>query len=571
MIQLKINKWIFTCCLILSSTLSLYAQNTSTDTVKLIEWIHSDVLRHEKINDTLEREIMVGSVVLRQGTTIFKCDSAVINRKTKVLEAYGKVHINESDSVDIYSDYLKYYSSSKQAELRRNVKLTDGKIVLTTQTLDYNVGENIGSYINGGKVVNGESVLTSVDGTYFGETKDVLFKKNVHLVDPQYDLRADSLLYNTEFELATFITQTTIIDSTKKQIVTSDGFYDLKNRKAKFGKNPVITDPVKRTYVTAIDIDTEDETGLSKLRGNAVFIDSAQGQVLGGNYLEVNSNTNHLYAKDDPYIIVKQENDSMYIRADKFISGKVTDLMRELRTKAYSDTLLGLDSAGVDALYPLPVFEEGKDSADRYFIGYYNVRVYSDSLQSKADSIYYSNIDSVLRLYKDPVVWNPENQITGDTMYVFTKNQNPEEIYVFENAFAINIYSKDLFNQLKGKRINAFFANGEINLIRARIGAESIYYIPDEDSALIGVNKLEGEMIELRFVNKELDKVASIGQPTGRMNPIQQATESDTKLNNFNWREAERPKSKYDILPKVRFRIELPEEQETEEKTPQND
>lgn len=565
MIQQKINKWIIMCCLILGSTISINAQVTpsqQTDTVKIIEWISSEIFRGETINDTLKRDVMVGNVVLRQGTTLFKCDSAIINKNTRVLEAFGKVHINESDSINIYSQYLKYYSTTRQAELRKNVKLTDGQIELQTQTFDYNLGENVGTYIKGGKVLNKESVLTSVDGIYYGDLKDVLFIKDVKLVAPQYQLFTDSLLYNTETELATFIAETTIIDSTQKQIVTNDGYYDLQNKKAKFGKRPIITDPIKHTYTIADEITTVDSTGMSILRGNAVHIDTAQGQVIGGNYLELNSITNHLYAEDEPYIIVKQENDSMYVRADKFISGKVTDLITELRIKAYSDTTLGLDSNAVNALYPLHEFEEGKDSANRYFIGYYNVKVYSDSLQTIADSIYYSNIDSVLRLYKDPVVWNTENQITGDTIYVFTKNQNPEEVYVFENAFAINIYHEDLYNQLKGRRINAYLKDGEIDLIRGRGNAESIYYIPDDDSALIGVNKLAADIIELRFITKELDKVVAIGQPSGKMSPIQQATDSDTKLPNFNWRDADRPKSKYDILPLVRFRMEATEEKE---------
>jgi hypothetical protein len=569
MIQQKLNKLILTCCLILGSTVSLYAQVTpppspADTSVKVIQWINSDLTRNQKVNDSVEYFIMVGNVILQHETTIFKCDSAVLNQKTRILEAFGNIHINESDSINIYSQYLKYYGSTRLAELRKKVKLTDGKIELLTENFNYNLAENVGDYFKGGKVINQQSVLTSVEGTYYGDLKDVFFKKEVKLVDPQYKLNTDSLLYNTETEIATFVTRTTIIDSTQKQIVTNDGYYDVKNRKAKFGKNPVITDPVKRTMATADDIITDDSTGLSKLWGNAIFADSAQGQVLGGNYIEVNSKNNNLFAEKDPYLIIKQENDSLYLRADQFKSGKVTDLIIQLRTAAYTDTSLGLDSAGVEAMYPLPVLEPGKDSADRYFIGYRNVKVYSDSLQAVADSIYYSNVDSVLRLYIDPVAWNPENQMSGDTMYVFTKNQQPDEIMVFENAFAINKYGNELYNQLKGRRINAFFLEGNINLIRSRGSAESIYYIPDNDSALIGVNKLEGSIIELRFINKELNQVAAIDAPNGKMVPIQQAGDSDKQLPDFKWREADRPKSKYDILPKVRFIVPEAEKKKEE-------
>ena len=75
------------------------------------------------------------------------------------------------------------------------------------------MNQHIGDYYNGGKVVNKSTVVTSKEGTYYEATKDVYFKKNVKLKDPAYDLTADSLLYNSENQLATFITITYIVDS----------------------------------------------------------------------------------------------------------------------------------------------------------------------------------------------------------------------------------------------------------------------------------------------------------------------------------------------------------------------
>jgi lipopolysaccharide assembly outer membrane protein LptD (OstA) len=124
----------------------------------------------------------------------------------------------------------------------KKVTLTNGKLVLTTNELEYDLNRKIGVYKNGGKVVNGNSVLTSKEGVYYDDSKDVFFNRNVVLVDPKYTLYADSLIYNTQTEIATFISPTRIIDSSKREIITSEGFYDTKNRIAQFGKRPVIKD-----------------------------------------------------------------------------------------------------------------------------------------------------------------------------------------------------------------------------------------------------------------------------------------------------------------------------------------
>jgi len=197
-------------------------------------------------------------VRLKQGNTLFYCDSCIINNNQHVFEAFGHVHINDSDTTDIYSDYLKYLTQIKHAYFNGNVKLTDGHGTLTTPDMDYDMNTKVGIYTKGGKVVNKKSVLTSKEGFYYSDLKDVYFKKNVVLVDPAYHLTADSLLYSTAFETVRFITKTIIVDSSNRTITTSDGYYDLKNGKAEFGKRPIVKDG--KTTVTGDQIAFDDST-----------------------------------------------------------------------------------------------------------------------------------------------------------------------------------------------------------------------------------------------------------------------------------------------------------------------
>src|SRR5690606_15905874 len=164
----------------------------------------ADRYSFRRIDSLNQLQMMAGNVVIRQGTTTFYADSAVYNRYTKIVEAFGNVRINDNDSVNIYSDYLHYRTDNKFATLKRNIRLTDGQSTLYTNELTYDVNESIGTYLTGGRLENKGSVLTSKEAVYYGELKDVYFKKNVELTDPGFNLKTEELLYNTETEIATF-------------------------------------------------------------------------------------------------------------------------------------------------------------------------------------------------------------------------------------------------------------------------------------------------------------------------------------------------------------------------------
>src|SRR5688572_28528058 len=136
----------------------------------------------------------------------------------------------------------------------------------------------IGIYKNGGKVINKKSVLTSREGYYYSDLKDVYFKNNVELKDPAYYIRADSLLYNTETQTTRFIAQTFIRDSSGRTIETREGFYNQQTGKAEFGQRPIIHDG--KTKIIANRIAFDDSSGTSQAEGNVIIVDSVQGTTI---------------------------------------------------------------------------------------------------------------------------------------------------------------------------------------------------------------------------------------------------------------------------------------------------
>lgn len=537
------NKWAFIILFISLSSSIAKGQNTATpkpkDTViteappvvdgsKLIEFLSAEVYNVKKM-DSMDYLILVGHVKIRQGKTLLYGDSIILNTTLNTLENFGNVHINDADSVNIYANYLKYIGSTKKAYLRKKVKLTDGKGVLTTDSLDYDVNIKLGSFKNGGKLVRNKTVLTSTEGLYYGETRDVIFRKKVELIDPENKIITDTLEYNTYTQLTNFLSPSKIITGTRV-ISTSNGNYNTGTRKGYLYDRSNIDDSTY--HFIADEMAVDDSLEMGEFKGNAIYTSKdSLGFDLMANNIKANKQKSTFLATENPLLLIKQKKDTLYIAADTLYAGKISDLKRKIPPAR--------DSVGVIT----------DTTLDKYFEAYHHVKIYSDSLQGKADSLFYSLSDSTIRLITNPIIWANDNQITGDTLYLFVKNKKPEQLYVFENAFAINkIDTTQNYNQLKGNKLNVWFEEGEIHKMSAKGNAENIYFPLDNDKNFIGVNHSNAQMIEVYFENTEPAKVVFKRQLVGKMTPLNQTPKEDLIIRGFKWQENLRPKSKFELM-----------------------
>lgn len=527
-------------------------------------------------SDTNQLVSYAGHVKVRQGKTLFYADSAIINPILNTLESFGNVHINDADSVHIYAQYLRYMGIDKKALLTKKVRLTDGKSTLTTENLTYDVNLKLGTYLYGGKVVNKKTTLTSTEGNYYGDTKDIYFYKNVLLVQPDGTIKTDSLQYNTTNEVSTFISPTVIKDKKGLTIKTREGFYDIKKKIANLYKRSIIEDST--FSITADEIAIDSLNGLSEFRGNAVYRskDKEQGFDMIANNIKTNNKRSTIMATQIPLLIIKQARDSIFITADTLFSGRVIDLLKikkipnvrpvpvdtsikkgalkdtaKIATAAKSTIKKSATKNAVDSVKIKTAPTPPVDSTLKYFEAYHHVKIFSDSLQAVGDSLFFSGSDSVFRLFNQPILWAQENQINGDTIYLFLKNKRPERLYVFENALSISkVDSSNYFNQVRGNSINALFdTTGQVHFLTAKGSAENIYYAQDEQKGFVGVNKNSCDLIEITFTDGKPKRVKFINNLEGGLLPMRGKTNhEDLKLKSFNWQDALRPKSKFDLL-----------------------
>jgi lipopolysaccharide export system protein LptA len=379
-------------------------------------------------------------------------------------------------------------------------------------------------------------VLTSKEGIYYGTSRDVIFKKDVVLRDPDFDIFTDSLLYNANTEIATFIAPTTILNKGRK-IYTSSGYYDLKQGKAFFSNRPRVIDSTASAIADNMAFD--DSAGVAQLEGNVVYVDTANGVSILSNQLFVNNKNKSFLATQKPLMILVRDGDSTYISADTLFSDRITNITASRTIPVLTDTTDGYT----------PPDLTGKDSSmNRFFEAWNHVRIFSDSVQAVCDSLFYAATDSVFRLYRDPILWGSESQLTADTIYLFTKNSKTDRLQAFFNGFIVQKVDVARFNQVKGNTINALFKEGNINYVRAKGRAETVYFVADDEDKFIGMNRATSDAIDMFFEDKKPKKVKFINDLKGVTYPMRQIPPGEDNLKGFKWLEDRRPKTKFELF-----------------------
>jgi lipopolysaccharide export system protein LptA len=300
------------------------------------------------------------------------------------------------------------------------------------------------------------------------------------------------------------------------------------------------------------------------LEGIAKYVDSINHIIVVGNRIEVNKKTNAFLATQKPVVVIVKDKDSTYIAADTLFSGlrknDGTFSKKKIITKnkrdSSSTSINKIDSTSnenvyvnIDTVNNKQILNKAPKDSVRYILGYQHVKIYNDSAQAVCDSMYYSTEDSVFRMFKNPVVWQQKNQITGDTMYLFTEKQQPKRIYVFTNAMVVNMQNPAMYNQAGGRTLNGYFKDGKIDYARIKGSpAETVFYPQAEDSSYTGMNTCSGDVADVYFVKEEINKIKFINNVNGIMFPLNQIPSEKKYLKNFSWQDKRRPKNKLELF-----------------------
>ena len=478
---------------------------------------YADQLEFDKAKGP-DYQVLRGSVRFRQDNMFMFCDSAYFFDKTNSLEAFGNIRMEQGDTLFVYSDYLYYDGNIQLAKLRRNVKMENRNVTLLTDSLNYDRRFNIGYFFEGGVVSDLKNELTSVYGQFSPKTKDAIFQYKVKLVNDQMTLLSDTLRYNTQTKIADITTPTTIL-SDSNTIYTSKGWYNTQKETAVLLKRSLMVSKTKT--LTGDTILYFRNSGRGKVLGHMHLRDSLNKTDLFGNEGYYNEKTKTSFATDSAWVREYSRPDTVFLHAD---------------------TLMMVEP----------------DSTYRVMSAYHHVRYFSNESQGVCDSLRYSSKDSVLRMYKNPVLWNTNYQLSGDTINAYMNDSTIEKADIIGYAFVATQEDSiaGYYNQLSGKELNAFFANGEIRKVDVKGNVESAFYPTDSDSLMIGLNRAESSFLTIYVKNRKLEKLIMWPSPKGSLTPLIEIKPEDRFLKNFRWQIDSRPKNGKDIFRKEIVKVE---------------
>ncbi len=557
------NRFVFHCCfvaLLLLSGLSAKAQKP-----KKVEVQNADVIYYnEKQKKDIQR--LIGNVVFKHENAFLYCDSAYFNAKNNSLTAFSGVHLIDNDSIHLYSSELDYNGNTKVAQARNKVRLLQGESILTTDSLNFDRKTNIGYYFSGGKIVDKEHTITSILGYYYTNKDDFLAIDSVKVLNEDYTIDTDSLLFNTKTEISHFFGQTEIIsDST--HIFAYFGRYDSQLRQSFLSNNALILSEDKKLKGDSIFYD--EIRGIAYGFNNVSINDTAQKVMLCGDYLFYNDPQEEALVTKKALAIKYDGTDSLFMHSDTIA------LTRQIDTLWYTvpkDSLFQSPFEGrepdMQLLNDTTISYAYKDTL-RFIKAYHHVQTFGKDLQSRCDSLIFIKKDSLLNLYGKPIIWSDNQQITAKEVSVKLQKERLETAFLKEKAFIIMQDDSIRFNQLSGNNMEAHFDTLG-NFSRLDIFSDSkIVFFPREENKkdehseetlektnnnpqnngdLIGVNISNGVDAKIWIKNNRPNRLMFYKSNNSVLNPIEYLPIEETRLKGFKWYEGYRPKNKTDIF-----------------------
>ena len=486
----------------------LFANNLLFSQKEVVQILSANEL---KPGQTEDHQKLIGNVALKYSDARLFCDIAEVNAKTNDFKAWGKVYINQENQLKAWGDSLIYEGTGGIGRLYGDVKMKSENSLLKTSLLYFDKNKDLVYYLNGANTIQDDSKIYSKKGFYNTSSKYLKLKDSVQIENPEYTIRADTLEYSTNSKTSYFLGPT-FIELTEEEIYCESGFYNRTLEIGQFEKNAVLKQ--NEQSLMADSIYFEKRTNFSEAFREVVLLDEKENLKVQGEYGYFDRNTNHSFiTKDVLFTQGSEEDDTLYL---------------------VCDTLL---------------LQEENDS-NKSFFAYWNVKLFQAEMQGKCDSLAYNMKDSLIKLFYDPVIWNGESQLTGDSIEMLHYDNKIQKLFVKNNGFIVSLADSTpyRYDQVKGRNLIGHFKRGKLTVMDVLGNGQTIYYAREEDGKYTGVNKAICSDIKINFKKGKIDRIKFITMPEATFYPLKDFPKSKQILEGFIWKNDERPDSLNDIL-----------------------
>jgi lipopolysaccharide export system protein LptA len=454
-----------------------------------------------------------------QGNTMY-CDSAHYKAKTQEVWAYGKVHLNKRDTLNLFCDSLYYNGKTRMAKLWGNVRVRDREYKLTTDTLEYDAKKSRAIYRYGGRIENitTSEVLTSRVGYFNPNTEESFFRGNVVYKSPELKMTTDTLQYNYLKHRVYFFGPTNVTNKETK-LYCEKGWYNVQTEEGVLQGNAMIDQKPRLIHGDSLYYNPKQKIAIGK--GHISVLDTAQKVEFRGGHFYSNELIGKDVLSDQPWVRLMKSKDTVYFRADTLIH------QRDTLNKTLSVS------------------------------GKCNVKIFQNNIQGTADSLYYDKPAGFMDMWGSPHFWSHNSELSGDSIRVYVKNDSIiEKVHLRYNAFAANeVDSGNYYNQLAGKEIWAYFKENELVKAQVLANARTVYFPTDTvktDTSVVidrkGMNRIYAADLNVYLDSGEVTGITFIRQPEGIFYPMDQLDPQEQFLQGFTWSPLLRPKSWREIV-----------------------
>lgn len=594
--------YIFALCL--SAVVSMAVANPSGQTTtrtnasqqpqtRKIHLLHANTLSFDKSVHE-ERQVLRGDVRLRQDSCYMYCDSAYLYRSTNSVQAFSNVRMEQGDSLFLYCDSLSYDGNEMFGQLYDNVHMihrTPGQDThLYTDYMTYDREQAIANYPERGVMIDSLVHIRSLEGWYYpndklahflvdvqgrvyNENDSVLRKLRMppHDFDPDdvrlhpdYWLFTDTLHYSFRTGDANLYGPSKLLNDSAT-VNTILGVFNTQRKDARLYEHSTIHS--NKRFATADSLYYDINRGMGEAWGDFLAVDTAQCATVMGDYawyidndsvLQQGFVTGHALAKE------YQSGDTLYLHADT--------LRAFIRVQDFpADTVRNV-AGEVERITPARI------DTMRYMQAYYNTRFYRSDMQGVCDSLIYSAKDSLAKFIGNPVLWNAQYQITGDTIFAIVIKAGIQRAMIHPNAFLVQSHDEHLkynldtlttsqiaslrtdsihYDQVKGNDLICYFDSaGQVRQMDMSGNVMMIVFPEDSDKKLIGLNQLLGNYLSVWLKDQKMHKMKVWPQPVGSLTPMAMIKPDILYLDGFRWMRYLQPISPEDVFRDVRMKRE---------------
>lgn len=252
-----------------------------------------------------------------------------------------------------------------------------------------------------------------------------------------------------------------------------------------------------------------------------------------------------LSLKKTDTLLLKKGDSLVQKRADSLLPNRADTLAkRDSDTTNHKVSLNQRDSSISTAINPIDTVKV------KFLTALKNVRFHRNSLQGACDSLQFNTIDSLIRLYKEPLLWNENKQLSADSIQIVLSGRTLRKAELNSSAFVAVKEDSIHFDQIKGADIIIFFEKGELSRFDA-LGSSSMLFFFAEDSILTTMNEKECKAMSARLNDKKIERIRYFEMITSNAYPLFNLEKEKQKLKGFQWLEERRPKNRFDVCNRI--------------------